>query len=193
MANINGSIFNDNNLNGTPFADFIQGFGGGDAVHGNGGNDTIYGYSQSPDFWYFSEGGDLLYGDDGNDSIFGQNGNDYLDGGNGNDYLNGGNGQDTLVGGLGADIFDFDSVSDSPAGGAVDQLYYFNWGQGDKIDLSTIDADLFLPGNQAFTSSQMTYNSANGMFTADVYGGSDLQIHMVGTQAGFLPFLDVIA
>jgi Ca2+-binding RTX toxin-like protein len=184
MANINGSIFNDNNLNGIPFADFIQGFGGGDVVHGNGGNDTIYGYSQSPDFWYFAEGGDLLYGDDGNDSIFGQNGND---------YLNGGNGQDTFVGGLGADIFDFDSVSDSPAGGAVDQLYYFNWGQGDKIDLSTIDADLFLPGNQAFTSSQMTYNSANGMFTADVYGGSDLQIHMVGTQAGFLPFLDVIA
>lgn len=193
MANINGSIFNNNDLNGTPFADFIQGFGGGDAVHGNSGNDTIYWYSQSPDFWYFSEGRDLLYGDDGNDSIFGQNGNDYLDGGNDNDYLNGGNGQDTLVGGLGADIFDFDSVSDSPAGGAVDQLYYFNWGEGDKIDLSTIDADLFLPGNQAFTSNQMTYNSANGMFTADVNGGSDLQIHMVGTQAGFLPYFDVIA
>lgn len=29
MANINGSIFNDNNLNGTPFADFIQELGGG--------------------------------------------------------------------------------------------------------------------------------------------------------------------
>ena len=94
---------------------------------------------------------------------------------------------------MGIDIFDFNSVSDSPWGGAIDTIANFKWGEGDKIDLSTIDANLSLAGDQAFTSTQLIYNSSTGVFTADVIGGSDLQIQMIGPQVGFAPYWDVIA
>lgn len=140
-----------------------------------------------------NSGNNSLYGDAGNDSIKGGSGNDFLVGGDGNDNLTGGLGQDYQDGGLGADIFDFNSVSESPSGGLIDTIANFKWGEGDKIDLSTIDANLLLAGDQAFASTQMNYNGSTGIFTADVIGGADLQIKMVGVQSGFAPSLDVIA
>jgi Ca2+-binding RTX toxin-like protein len=115
------------------------------------------------------EGFDLSMGDDifrgdandnivngaaGNDQISGGAGNDYLDGSSGNDILYGGLGGDVLVGRLGADIFQYTAIEDSQnilINGVLqqDQIVDFTRGE-DKIDLSAIDADPGLAGDQAF-------------------------------------------
>jgi Ca2+-binding RTX toxin-like protein len=107
---------------------------------------------------------DVFRGDDtsnsvtsgaGDDQLFGRGGNDTLAAGNGNDILSGGLGADALTGGQGADIFQYTAVEESS--GAVvngvlqiDNITDFTQGQ-DKIDLSAIDANGTLAGDQAFT------------------------------------------
>jgi Ca2+-binding RTX toxin-like protein len=102
-----------------------------------------------------------LVGNSGNNSLSGGNGNDYIAAGAGNDTLNGGAGNDRLIGGAGSDnlnggtgidIFDFDLVSDSPAGPALRDSVVGGFSHGfDRIDLSTIDANALVAGNQAFS------------------------------------------
>ncbi|MCW1384706.1 hypothetical protein OLX02_17960 [Novosphingobium sp. KCTC 2891] len=80
-----------------------------------------------------------LVANDGANRLYGMAGNDALNGGGGNDLLNGGTGADVLTGGLGADRFVFTSVADSlPT--ARDRINDFSRTQGDRIDLSGIDA-----------------------------------------------------
>jgi Ca2+-binding RTX toxin-like protein len=86
----------------------------------------------------------------GNLILFGGAGNDTLTGGSGGDTLLGGGGQDDLTGGAGADTFRYDSASDSTLL-ARDEILDFLSGT-DKIDLSRIDANSTLAGDQAFTS-----------------------------------------
>ena len=134
---------------GTYYNDTIRGYGGHDIIYGDYGNDNLYGDS----------GDDDLYGEWGNDYLNGGTGWDYLSGGSGNDrligsydsdLLVGGTGKDTLTGDLstaqyghyGRDIFQFDRVSDSPAGAGRDVITDFRQGY-DLIDLEHIDA---LPG-----------------------------------------------
>lgn len=162
--------------------DIFYAYAGNDVVNALGTNDTIYGYS----------GNDILNGNGGNDKIYGHSNNDILKGGGGSDMLVGGTGSDTLVGGLGADIFDYNSVNESPVGAGRDKITDFNWSEGDKIDLSAIDANVFLLGNQAFSDSQLSYDSTTHIFTANVHGGADLEIELVGGVPGFNPALDVI-
>jgi Ca2+-binding RTX toxin-like protein len=81
--------------------------------------------------------------------INGGAGNDVLIGGEGADTLYGGGGRDTLTGGLGADIFQYRSLADS-APGSADKILDFKLG-ADIIDLSFLDANSQLDGNQAFT------------------------------------------
>ena len=208
MANIYGTSFSDtitpsyvspgvtggypsnapDNIYANGGDDYVDGWGGNDYIDGWTGNDTLYGYS----------GNDTLLGFDGNDKLYGESGNDYLHGEAGDDTLDGGAGKDQLYGGSGKDIFDFNSVSDSPVG-ASDTIQDFSWLQGDKIDLSTIDANVnwWALGNQAFSSSQLLYNPSSGVLTADVYWGANLQVTVLGSNglpvSGFLPSLDVIA
>ncbi len=85
---------------------------------------------------------------DGTFRIFGGAGNDVLTGGAGNDILVGRNGADTLTGGGGADIFRYDNVSESTPAGR-DGIQDFTL--GDLIDLSRIDANANVVGNQAFS------------------------------------------
>jgi Ca2+-binding RTX toxin-like protein len=125
-------------------------------------------------------GNDTIYGEDDSDSIYGEAGDDYLSSGQGRDILSGGAGKDT---------YDFNSVSESPAFGAYDTILDFKWWEGDKIDLTTIDADLGSPGDQAFNRNQLSYSGE--VMTANVYGGVDLQIKVVGEE--FIPVLDVTA
>jgi len=162
--------------------DTFYAYAGDDTVNARNTSDTIYGHS----------GDDTLAGNGGSDKIYGGSGNDVLKGGGGSDTLVGGSGSDTLLGGLGADVFDFNSVSESPAGAGRDKITDFSWTDGDKIDLSGIDANVFLAGNQAFSSSQLSYNTATHIFTADVAGGTDLEIELVGGVSGFNTTLDVI-
>jgi len=77
--------------------------------------------------------------------------NNYLAGGDGNDFLQGGAGADYFKGGAGADKFVFSDASDSPPGVGSDVIADFHSAQGDKIDLSRIDADPTLVGDQAFS------------------------------------------
>ena len=86
---------------------------------------------------------------DGNLILFGGGGHDVITGGDGADLVVGGGGQDSLAGGAGADVFRYDSVSDSPAG-ATDLIGDFATGV-DRIDLSRIDANSGVEGDQAFT------------------------------------------
>ena len=85
---------------------------------------------------------------DGNLILFGGGGHDRLAGGGGADLIVGGGGADALTGGPGADIFRYDAATDSLAG-ATDLIGDFATGT-DKIDLSRIDADTGVAGDQAF-------------------------------------------
>jgi Ca2+-binding RTX toxin-like protein len=85
------------------------------------------------------------------DVLLGGAGADTLHGGGGADLLEGQAGRDTLLGGRGADRFLYRSVTDSPADGSHDLIEDFRRDEGDKVDLSAIDADTTRPGNQSFT------------------------------------------
>jgi Ca2+-binding RTX toxin-like protein len=65
--------------------------------------------------------------------------------------ISGGGGADTLLGGAGADRYMFTAISDSTSG-AADLITDFSGkkGQGDKIDLSAIDANANTAANDAF-------------------------------------------
>jgi Ca2+-binding RTX toxin-like protein len=153
---------------------------------GNTLNNTLVGNS----------GANSLSGGDGNDYIVGGAGNDTLNGGAGNDTLIGGAGRDSLNGGAGNDRFDFDLVSDSPAGPALRDSMVGGFSHGsDLIDLATIDANTLVGGNQAFSfigsaafsgvAGQLRYTnySGNVIIDADVNGDSvaDMQILVAGT------------
>ncbi len=127
---------------------------------GEFGVDRFFGFENV----YGSYGNDTILGDDGDNGIDGRDGNDVIYGRGGNDDLYGSEGADTLIGGLGQDdIFNgdggvtgfrdvvrYESLKDSGATADTrDLITQFTHGQ-DKIDLSKIDANLGLKGNQAF-------------------------------------------
>ncbi len=97
-----------------------------------------------------------LVGNGGANTLSGLAGVDTIDGGAGNDRLIGGTGNDLMTGGSGADTFVIlpESVysSKTPAGRAleIDFVYDLSKTEGDKVDLSAIDADSALAGDQAF-------------------------------------------
>jgi Ca2+-binding RTX toxin-like protein len=125
----------------------IEGFIGGS------GNDTITG----------STAVDYLSGGAGNDTINGAAGNDVLNGGEGSDIVTGGAGKDTLTGGAGNDVFDFNLTTESAVGANRDVIADFVKGQ-DRIDLTGIDANTALAGDQNFSS--LVQGSATAMATA---------------------------
>lgn len=109
-----------------------------DLMLGNDAANTLTGLGGN-DRFFAREGDDTVRGGDGSDEIHGQGGDD---------LLVGGAGADTLEGGSGADTFVFETLSDSAAG-AADTLLDFTSGE-DVIDLSAIDADTTLDGDQDF-------------------------------------------
>jgi subtilisin-like proprotein convertase family protein len=117
---------------------------GADRIVGNGAANTLNG----------GRGNDLVLAGPGDDNISGGFGDDTLYGEEGNDAIAGGPGKDVLGGGAGADVFTYASTQESAglgAGGAgYDVILDFQPGI-DRIDLSLIDANPWLPGDQAFT------------------------------------------
>ncbi|URK87745.1 hypothetical protein LP421_07870 [Rhizobium sp. RCAM05350] len=106
-----------------------------------GGNDTIAGSNYT----------DVLTGYNGNDLLSAGKGNDTLSGGNGNDTLIGGHGTDKFFGGPGSDSFIYKSLSESTlASSGRDIIFDFEGSNGDRIDLSAIDANTKVAGNQVF-------------------------------------------
>jgi Ca2+-binding RTX toxin-like protein len=137
--------------------------------------------------------------------ITGNSAANVITGGGGNDTVVGGGGGDTLTGGAGADLFKFVALSDS-ASGAADLITDFVSSKkgGDKIDLSTIDANSHTGANDAFTLvSKFTgqsgqaytgYDKQSGITSIylDVDGdrSADMVIHLSGhlslTAADFI-------
>jgi Ca2+-binding RTX toxin-like protein len=124
--------------------------GSADTLYGLGGDDTLAGKA----------GNDKLYGGAGKDALSGGAGADRLQGDGGNDTLTGGLGKDVLIGGAGADVFDFNAAQDSAATAARDEIRDFT--AVDRIDLSGIDANAAVAGNQAFS----------GITSGSGFGGS---------------------
>jgi len=97
----------------------------------------------------------VLSGLGGNDFLYGGFGNDTLEGGAGGDRLYGGFGADTMTGGLGADTFVIEGADQTsafvPFMTIYDRITDFSTAQGDRIDVSAIDANLWMAGNQAFS------------------------------------------
>ncbi len=111
---------------------------------GGAGGDTLLG----------SEIANLLDGGAGADTLRGAGGNDTLIGGAGQDLLDGGAGRDMLQGGDGGDTFRFAVPADLPgtAANTADVIMDFSRAQGDRIDLSGIDAIKQTSAvNEAFT------------------------------------------
>jgi Ca2+-binding RTX toxin-like protein len=96
-----------------------------------------------------SQLGDTIKGDNQSNFFLGMDGDDIMLGRAGNDRLTGGNGKDTLVGGTGTDIFDFDAVAEMSASAATADVIS-DFTAGDKIDLSTIDANGAIAGDPFF-------------------------------------------
>lgn len=141
-----------------------------------------------------------ILGNDANNVLSGRGGNDELDGGSGRDTLRGGTGSDLMTGGAGNDRFDYDSVGESPFGDGIrDVIADFNGngaGPGDWIDLSDIDANELLAGNQTFkyigdddftgVAGQLQYDPTGTLpyLRADTDGDgfANLQIDLLGAS-----------
>ncbi len=92
-----------------------------------------------------------IIGGSGNDTIIGSGAANELSGGRGSDVLDGRGGKDILTGGEGDDVFVFRNIAHSSSGAANrDVITDFTQGE-DRIDLSIIDANTTISGNQAFT------------------------------------------
>jgi Ca2+-binding RTX toxin-like protein len=106
---------------------------------GNELDNTIYGNSLN----------NQISGALGDDKLFGRDGDDLLAGNRGKDFLVGNGGKDLLYGGQGSDLFRFQGINDSALiSSRADVIMDFH--KGDRIDLSAIDANSLIPGNQSF-------------------------------------------
>ena len=200
--------FLERSIDGLSGNDYLYGGAGNDKLYGEFGNDTLNG-GFADDIVDGESGNDTVYGYFGNDTLKGGDGNDTLDGGSENDTLNGGVGddilyggsailtqRDTLTGGLGNDIFDFNSLNDSPIGSSLRDVITDFVGNGnlagDRIDLSDIDANYNITGNQAFTFigsaaftalGQVRYSG--GILRANITGdlAADFEISLTGSPS----------
>jgi Ca2+-binding RTX toxin-like protein len=172
---------------------------------GGAGDDMLFG----------GPGNDHLLGGPGDDSLFGGDGDDRLVGGPGDDVLVGGNGDDVLIGehrqrcahrrhGQGQivrragrpDLFVYNSALESPVGAGRDIIMSFSRNQGDRIDVSGIDADVNTAPNDSFTfigtaefsgsAGELRYfvnNAGHAIVRGDITGngGADFEIAVNNT------------
>jgi Ca2+-binding RTX toxin-like protein len=195
-------------------ADFVYGYGGDDNLAGGSGTDSIYGGAgndtidggQDTDTIYGGSGDDFIKGGSEIDTIYGGSGNDTIQGDAANDVIIGGFGADLLTGNAGNDTFRFLDIRDTG-----DTIVGF--ASGDKIDLSSIDADPSTANDTfgfAGNTSTLAAHSVNWFFndngtaanTADDFtviqvdtdgniGTAEMEIHLIGTislvTGDFLP------
>ncbi|WP_316675778.1 hypothetical protein [uncultured Tolumonas sp.] len=155
-------------------------------VTGGSGSDTFSGIEN-------------LTGSNFADKLTGDAGANVLNGGAGADTLVGGIGADTLVGGSGNDIFDFNSLTELGSDTTRDVITDFTCGL-DKIDLSTIDANTTLAGDQAFsfvtsftsTPGQVSYSGGIIYLNTDNDTAAEYQIQLTGSVPPSLSTSDFI-
>ncbi|MCX7093828.1 MAG: lectin-like protein [Methylobacter sp.] len=168
-------------LTGDAGNNVLDGFTGNDTLSGGAGNDTMIG-GLGNDTYFVDKAGDVVTEtsalaieiDTVNSSTtytlktnienltlsgtaaingIGNSLNNALTGNKGANALTGGTGADTLTGGLGSDQFKFNSETETGvSAGTRDSIVDFSHSQGDKINLSAIDANTAFTGNNAFSA-----------------------------------------
>ena len=147
---------------------------------GNNGTNTLSGL----------DGDDTLVGGFGNDTLLGGLGDDTLRGERGADTLQGGAETDILIGGLNNDVFDFNTAGHSTglardiirAGDGADAFENVGGAQGDRIDVSGIDADTGSGGNDVFSFSG--FGGPTGVGTLSLVNVNAITIVRGNTTAG---------
>jgi Ca2+-binding RTX toxin-like protein len=119
------------------------------------------------------------------DSIFGDSRANVLDGKSGKDVLNGFRGRDQLAGGDDSDLFVFSKTSDTGLGTKADVITDFSSAEGDKIDLSSIDAKRGFTRNDSFTFSDSQPISPGSAALGTVWFVQDTS-PLQGSLGGFL-------
>jgi Ca2+-binding RTX toxin-like protein len=162
------TLTNIQNLAGSAFDDTLEGSSANNAMDGGGGVNTVTYVNASAGVTVslattaaqntVGAGMDSLKnfqnltGSAFADILTGSNKTNMILGGGGDDSITGGKGADLLTGGDGADHFIYLSTSDSTVSlTGRDTIEDFTHSQGDTIDLSAIDANTKLAGDQAFT------------------------------------------
>lgn len=133
-------------------------------------NDDVLITANAADVIYGQAGDDTITANGGDDTIFGGVGRDQIDGGAGNDIINGGADRDDLTGGAGADTFKYYLASESTAT-ALDRIRDFDASQGDKIDISLIDANTLVGGNNDFVVSASLTGIAGQLVIVTISAG----------------------
>jgi Ca2+-binding RTX toxin-like protein len=137
----------------------------GDTLTGNAGANKIWG----------GAGHDLIQGGGGADKLYGEAGND---------TLVGGAGADVLSGGAGKDVFQFGATNEiGTTTAACDLIADFTRGQ-DRLDLSAIDANTTVAGNDAFVllgAGATGFTAAGQLRFANgvLYGNTDADLTTV--------------
>lgn len=165
---------------------------------GNAGTDTVYAaitYTLGKNFENLVlTGGAGINGtgNTANNILTGSDAANLLNGSAGNDILIGAGGADRLTGGRGADIFTFLAASDSLSGIATrDTITDFKVREGDHINLSAIDANTSLDGDQAFSyigggsftdAGQLRFSAGVLSGDTDNDGLSEFEILLVGVR-----------
>jgi Ca2+-binding RTX toxin-like protein len=175
----------------------LAGGGGDDGLQGGGGKDLLLGDG-------------AIAGNFGDAGLSGAQqtvlegvgaGADTLDGGAGTDTLIGGGGGDHLTGGNGGDAFVFLSLDDSGSAGGIDLITDLTG--KDVIDVSAIDADATVDGDQAFhlvnhfdgqagellRSYDAGADVTHFMFDVNGDGAADMQIDVSGDKDGYSAFV----
>ncbi|HEX8308848.1 MAG TPA: M10 family metallopeptidase C-terminal domain-containing protein [Allosphingosinicella sp.] len=167
----------DNVLNGGLGADSMIGGAGndlyfvdnaGDTVTeqaGGGNNDTVstglsgYTLGDNVENLILTGSSGDANGNAGDNVLTGNAGSNRLNGGAGNDRLIGGDGVDFLTGGAGNDVFvgEINATKVASKNGPISLDVILDFSKGDLLDLSGIDANTGIAGDQAFT----LVNSAN--------------------------------
>jgi serralysin len=161
-------LYNIDNLTGSIYADILWGDDWNNVINGDAGADNLKGYG----------------------------GADQLLGGDGDDLLQGMIGADLLTGGNGADRFVWNATSDTGVTVATaDRITDFNRAQGDLIDLSGVDANILVAGNQAFTfigsaaftgPGQVNFVQAGGETIIQMQTGQDADVEGIIRIAGLV-------
>ena len=149
LGNVLTGNFRDNVLGGAGGNDTMDGGTGNDSLRGDTGNDSVLG-GDGDDSLRGASGADTIVGGAGDDTVWGDVLGDRLYGDDGDDVMVGGAGRDFLYGGPDADTFMFRAVADSAAGTASRDIIFVYEPGLDKIDLTRIDANVNVTGNQAF-------------------------------------------